>query len=94
MLEYGYECPLCGLTSTEMDGIYAQLMTSHRKSTISDALLKTTGMRIGTPESSPRISGAESITKGPERRNDRPTIDRLGEAAVQRDGRPRTGGTR
>jgi hypothetical protein len=67
MPEHGYECPLCDLTSTERNEIYAHLMTSHRKSAISDALLKTTGMRIESPESSPRTPGAESVAEGPER---------------------------
>lgn len=94
MPEHGYECPLCGLTSTETDEIYAHLMTSHRKSTISDALLKTTGMRIGVPEFCPRIPGAESVTEGPER-EERRADDRSPRRSSRAEGRPTEGrGTR
>ena len=33
-------CPVCEFTSDEFDDVYAHLMTAHRKSTISAALLR------------------------------------------------------
>lgn len=33
-------CPVCEFASTDADDVYAHLMTAHRKSTISAALLR------------------------------------------------------
>lgn len=53
MPDHGYECPLCGLESSELNDIYTHLMTNHRKSAISNALLEETGVRIESPGASP-----------------------------------------
>ena len=37
----GHRCPVCEFVSGEFDDVYAHLMTAHRKSTISAALLRT-----------------------------------------------------
>lgn len=36
----GHRCPVCEFASAEYDDVYAHLMTAHRKSTISAALLR------------------------------------------------------
>lgn len=36
----GHRCPVCEFVSAEYDDVYAHLMTAHRKSTISAALLR------------------------------------------------------
>ncbi|MFB6301484.1 MAG: hypothetical protein ABEH78_01280 [Haloferacaceae archaeon] len=83
MPDHGYECPLCGLTSTETDEIYTHLMTSHRKSAVSTALLDATDARSESSESSsPAVragSGTEDLGRDSEGQEgqERPSEERL-----------------